>query len=57
MITNYWWDEMTCRFCVEPIHYLSAILGFIITVPLDILLLPFELVAFILYKIHEKRRK
>lgn len=53
MITNYWWDEMTCRFYVGPIHYLSAILGFIITVPLDILLLPFELVAFILYKINK----
>lgn len=53
MITNYWWDEMTYRFYVGPIHYLSAILGFIITVPLDILLLPFELVAFILYKINK----
>lgn len=53
MITKYWWYEMICRFCVGPIHYLSAILGTIITVPLDILLLPFELVAFILYKINK----
>ena len=53
MITKYWWDEMTYRFYVGPIHYLSAILGFIITVQLDILLLPFELVAFILYKINK----
>ena len=53
MITNYWWNERTFHIYTRPVHYLAAILGFIITVPLDILLLPFELVAFILYKINE----
>lgn len=53
MITNYLWEETTWKLYIKPIHYLLVILGFIITVPLDILLLPFELVAFILYKINK----
>lgn len=56
MITKYWWEEMTCRFCVESIHYLGAILGSIITIPFDIILLPFELIALIMFK-KEYRRK
>lgn len=53
MITNYWWEEMLCRLFIKPIHYLGAILGSIITIPLDILLSPFELIGFIIYKIRE----
>ena len=57
MITKYWWEERLCKSFIEPIHYLEAVLGSIITIPLDIVLSPFELIALIVYKIHEKRRK
>ena len=51
------WGSLTDGLFVGAIDYLAALLFSIVTVPLDILLLPFELVAFILYFIKEKRGK
>lgn len=56
MITKYWWENLTW-YCPEPTDYLFAIMSSFLSIPLDIVLSPFELIALIVYKIHEKRRK
>lgn len=54
MITYKIWEELFCTFFVSPIDYLWAILGSIITIPIDFLLFPLEILALIVYKIKEK---
>lgn len=54
MLTHYIWEELTCTFFVSPTDYLWAILGSIITIPIDFLLFPLEILALIVYKIREK---
>lgn len=57
MITKYWWEYHTLCSYSEPQDFLFAILISIVSIPLDIILLPFELMALILYKINKNRRK
>lgn len=54
MITHYFWEELTHTFFVCPTDYLLAIIVSIITIPVDILLFPLEILALIIYKIVEK---
>jgi hypothetical protein len=54
MLTHKIWEEVIYTFFITPLDYLLAILGSIITIPLDILLSPLEIVAFIIYKIKER---
>lgn len=54
MFTHHIWEELTVTFFVSPINYLLAILGSIITIPIDLLLSPLEILALIVYKIREK---
>lgn len=56
MITKYWWEGLTW-YCPEPTDYLLAIISSFISIPLDIVLSPFELLALVIYKFREKRRK
>lgn len=54
MITYSIWRELFYGWFNEPLDYLLAIIGSIFTIPLDILLFPLEIIAFIIYKIIEK---
>ena len=54
MLTYKIWEEVVYTFFRTPLDYLLAILGSIITIPIDILLSPLEILAFIVYKIIEK---
>ena len=49
MITKYWWEHHTFS-GPEAYDFLLAILTSIVSIPLDIILSPLELIAFILYK-------
>ena len=53
MITKKFWKEIYMELLNEPIDYLLGVMGTLITIPLDILLLPFEIIGFIVYKIME----
>lgn len=54
MITKKIWKEIYMELFNEPIDYMLGIIGTLITIPLDILLLPFEIIGFIVYKIMER---
>ena len=54
MITYSIWNNLFYTCFAEPFDYLLAIISSIFTIPLDILLLPLEIVAFIVYKIKER---
>lgn len=54
MITFKIWKIIYYSFWTEPIIYLWGILGSIITIPLDILLSPIEIIAYTVYKIIEE---
>ena len=54
MITHKIWKNVFYSLFNTPTDYLLAIIFSIITIPLDILLLPLEIIAFIIYKIIEK---
>ena len=54
MITIKLWKEIYMELFNEPIDYMLGIIGTLITIPLDILLLPFEIIGFIIYKIMER---
>ena len=55
MITKYLWEKFVIyQIFVEPIDYMFAIIGSVITIPLDLLLIPLEIIGFILYKIFER---
>ena len=54
MITYNIWRNLFYGWFTEPLDYLLAILGSIITIPIDILLSPLEIIAFIIYKIIKK---
>lgn len=51
---NLWENSVYYKFFASPIDYLLALLGSLITLPLDIILSPFELIGLVLYKIFEK---
>lgn len=53
MVTKALWGLCT-RWSTEAIDYLIAILGSIVTVPMDIVLAPFEIIALIIWKIKER---
>lgn len=59
MITKFLWEQCTWHFfCdTEAMDFFLALIGSIITIPLDIILSPFELMALILHKIVNNRRK
>lgn len=50
MITKHLWDNL---FWAEPIDYLLLIIASVFTVPLDIILFPIEIIAFLIYKKRE----
>lgn len=54
MITKKLWKEIYMKLFNEPIDYFFGVIGTLITIPLDILLLPFEIIGFIVYKIMER---
>lgn len=53
MITNKLWKDIYMNIFNEPINYFLGVLGTIITIPIDLILSPFEIIGFILYKILE----
>ena len=59
MITIKLWDNTVVWkiFGAEPTDYLLALLGSLITIPLDIILCPIELMGLLAYKIGENWRK
>ena len=54
MITKKIWEDIVLELCVEPIDYMLGIMGILVIISLDILLLPFEIIGFIVYKIMER---
>lgn len=48
---NRFEDLMSFKLYNEPMDYLGFLLSCILTIPLDILLFPLEIIAYILYKI------
>ena len=54
MLTYKLWESTYCQLFTSPVDYFLAIIGSIFTIPLDILLFPLEIIAFIIYKIIEK---
>ncbi|MCI6189892.1 MAG: hypothetical protein MR691_08125 [Clostridium sp.] len=54
MITKKIWKDIIFDLCVDPIDYMFGIMWSLITIPFDILLLPFEIMGFIVYKIVER---
>lgn len=54
MITREIWSMFKPSYIIkEPIEYFLAIICSIFTIPLDIVLSPFELIAFIIWKVRE----
>lgn len=51
MITKVLWEKVHYNLFVEPIDYFLAVVGSILTIPIDILLSPLELIGYILYKL------
>lgn len=56
MITINLWRELIDDYS-DPIMYLIATISLLFTLPLDILLLPLEIISFIIYTIVERRKK
>lgn len=54
MITKSIWENVCYKLFAEPIDYFLAIIASVLTIPLDILLSPFEIIGFIMYKIFEE---
>lgn len=50
MTTRKMWKEIYMKLFNEPIDYMLGVIGTLITISLDILLLPFEIIGFIIYK-------
>lgn len=50
MITKALWDLIT-KFSAEPIDYLIALLGSLFSICIDIVALPLEIIALIIWKI------
>ena len=51
MITIKFWKDVIYELCTEPIDFMLGIFGTMLTIPLDIVLFPIEIIAFIIYKI------
>lgn len=56
MITINLWRELIDDYS-GPIMYLTATIVSLLSLPLDILLLPLEIISFIIYTIVERRKK
>lgn len=54
MLTIKLWKEIYMKIFNEPVDYLFGVLGSLLTIPLDLIFFPFEIVGFILYKILER---
>lgn len=54
MITKEVWEDIYGNICSEPVDYMIGVMKSLLTVPLDILLSPFEIIAFIIYKLSKK---
>lgn len=54
MITKKVWKDICGSILNEPIDYMIGVMESLLTLPLDILLSPFEIIAFIVYKIMER---
>lgn len=50
MITRFFWEK---KWTINYIDYLIIVIGTILTFALDILLLPFEILAFLLHRLVE----
>lgn len=53
MLTRWLWEN-TLEYGGEATEYLFNILVSLLFIPLDIVLLPFELIAWIIWKVREK---
>lgn len=51
MITEKMWKDVFWDICREPVDFMFGVMGTMITIPLDIVLFPIEIIAFIIYKI------
>lgn len=56
MITIKFWKDVIFELYTEPIDFMIGVLGTIITILLDIVLFPIEIIAFIIYKILERKQ-
>ena len=54
MLTIKLWKDVYMNIFNEPIDYLFGVLGTILTIPIDLILSPFEIIGFILYRILER---
>nr|DAN92095.1 MAG TPA: hypothetical protein [Caudoviricetes sp.] len=51
MLTIKLWKDILCDLCIEPLDFMLVVIGVIFTIPLDLLLFPVEVIAFVIYKI------
>ena len=54
MLTIKLWTDVYMDIFNEPIDYFLGVIGTILTIPIDLILAPFEIIGFILYKILER---
>lgn len=57
MLTIKLWIDVYMDIFNEPIDYFLGVIRTILTIPIDLILAPFEIIGFILYKILEKKKK
>lgn len=50
MLTIKFWKDIIFELFTEPIDFMLGVFGTMITIPLDIVLFPIEIIAFIIYK-------
>lgn len=53
MLTIKLWKDTLCELCIETLDldFMLVVIGVIFTIPLDLLLFPVEVIAFVIYKI------
>ena len=54
MLTIKLWKYIYMKLFNTPLDYFIGVIGSLFTIPLDLILFPFEIIGFILYKILER---
>lgn len=54
MLTRVLWEECITSWHRDPFDYFMAMIGSVVTIPLDIALSPIELIAWIIYKVRDR---
>ena len=57
MLTIKLWIDVYMDIFNEPIDYFLGVIRTLLTIPIDLILAPFEIIGFILYKILERRMR